>query len=62
MWCMVELRADTTATFFFVTDARATDRTRADSPLAFAVDSSGPPFWWYTAPARPPRPAPVRER
>jgi hypothetical protein len=48
---MVTLQPSTNATFFFVTDGRATDGTRAESPYTFAVDSSGTVRWWYTAPA-----------
>jgi hypothetical protein len=47
---MVTIESNTTATFFFVTDGRATDRTRAETPYTFAVDSSGAERWWYTPP------------
>ena len=48
---MVTLEPNTTATFFFVTDGRATDRTRAEVPFTFAVDSSATVHYWYSAPA-----------
>jgi hypothetical protein len=48
---MVTLESNTTATFFFVTDGRSTDRTRAEAPYTFAVDSSAAVRWWYTPPA-----------
>lgn len=48
---MVTLEPQTNATFFYVTDARSTDRTRAEPPWTFSVDSSGPVRWWYAAPA-----------
>ena len=47
---MVPLLPSTNATFFFVTDGgRATDRTTAESPYTFAIDSSGTTPWWYVA-------------
>lgn len=52
---MVTLEPNTTATFFFVTDGRSTDRTRAETPYTFAVDSSGSERWWYTVAAPRPR-------
>jgi hypothetical protein len=49
---MVPLLPSTNATFFFVTDEqRATDRTTAESPYTFSVDSSGSKPWWYVAAA-----------
>jgi hypothetical protein len=52
---MVTLQPNTTATFFFVTDGRSTDRTRADPPKTFSSDSSGSAYYWYTAPQVPQR-------
>jgi hypothetical protein len=49
---MVTIEPNTTATFFFVTDGRATDRTKADVPFTFAVDSSATVHYWYSAAAK----------
>lgn len=54
---MVKVQANTTATFFYVTDARSVDRTDAARPDSGSVDSSGQVRWWYVPQPSAPRSA-----